>query len=69
MSDQLLANNIIAFLVAGYDTTAFALTWTLYLISQSPEWEARILEEVDRSPVKVRSPPRMSKNSSPFNRS
>ena len=48
MSDQLLANNIIAFLVAGYDTTAFALTWTLYLISQSPEWEARILEEVDR---------------------
>jgi cytochrome P450 len=46
MSDQLLADNIISFLVAGYDTTAFSLTWTLYLISQSPEWEARMLEEV-----------------------
>jgi cytochrome P450 len=46
MSDQLLGDNIISFLVAGYDTTAFSLTWTLYLISQSPEWEARMLEEV-----------------------
>jgi cytochrome P450 len=46
MSDQLLGDNIISFLVAGYDTTAFSLSWTLYLISQSPEWEARMLEEV-----------------------
>jgi len=46
MSDQLLADNIISFLVAGYDTTALSLTWTLYLISQSPEWEARMLDEV-----------------------
>ena len=48
MSDQQLCDNIISFLVAGYDSTAFSLTWTLYLISQSPEWEARILEEVRR---------------------
>jgi len=48
MSVQLLVDNIISFLVAGYDTTAFSLTWTLYLISQSPEWEARMLEEVHR---------------------
>jgi cytochrome P450 len=33
--------------MAGYDTTAFSLTWTLYLISQSPEWEARMLREID----------------------
>ncbi len=38
MSGKLLADNIAAFLVAGYDTTALTLTWTLYLISQSPEW-------------------------------
>jgi cytochrome P450 len=46
MSDQLLGDNIISFLVAGYDTTAFSLSWSVYLISQSPEWEARMLEEV-----------------------
>jgi len=48
MSNQLLADNILSFLIAGFDTTAFALTWTLYLIARSPEWEQRILEEVCR---------------------
>src|SRR5262249_28598400 len=47
MSDDLLVDNIVSFLMAGYDTTAFSLTWTLYLISQSPEWEARMLREID----------------------
>jgi cytochrome P450 len=46
MSDELIVDNILAFLMAGYDTTAFALTWTLYLISQSPNWEARMLAEI-----------------------
>jgi cytochrome P450 len=46
MPDELLVDNILSFLIAGFDTTAFALTWTIYLISQSPEWEARILDEV-----------------------
>ncbi len=36
MSDENLVDNIGAFLMAGYDTTAFALAWTLYLIAQSP---------------------------------
>jgi len=48
MSDDLLVDNILSFLIAGFDTTAFALTWTLYLISKSPEWEARMLDEVER---------------------
>ena len=48
MPDGAIVDNIIAFLMAGYDTTAFALTWTLYLLSQSPEWEERIAEEVER---------------------
>ncbi len=47
MSDELVIGNILAFLVGGNDTTAFALAWTLYLISQSPEWEARMLEEIE----------------------
>src|SRR5262249_18429361 len=48
MSDELLVDNIISFLVAGYDTVALSMTWTLYLISQSPQWESRIVEEVER---------------------
>ncbi len=48
MSNQLLVDNILSFLVAGYDTTALSLTWALYLVSQSPEWEARILQEIDQ---------------------
>jgi cytochrome P450 len=43
---ELVVDNIVSFLMAGYDTTALALTWSLYLISQSPDWEARMLEEV-----------------------
>lgn len=46
LSDELVADNTVSFLMAGYDTTALALTWTLYLISQSPEWEARMFEEI-----------------------
>jgi len=48
MSDENLVDNIVAFLMAGYDTTAFALAWTLYLIAQSPEWEERMLAEIRR---------------------
>ncbi len=48
MSNENVVDNIVAFLMAGYDTTAFALTWTLYLISQSPEWEAQMRDEVVR---------------------
>lgn len=47
MSRQRLVNNIIAFLVAGYDTTALALSWTLYLLAQSPEWTDKIYREVE----------------------
>ena len=48
MSEEQLVNNVIAFLVAGYDTTALALSWALFLISQSPEWAMRMRAEVDR---------------------
>ncbi len=48
MPEDLMVDMIVAFLMAGYDTTALALTWTLYLLSKSPEWEARMLEEIER---------------------
>ncbi len=46
MSDALLIDNLLTFFLAGHETTAKALTWTLYLLARAPEWEHRILEEV-----------------------
>lgn len=46
MSEERLVNNIIAFLVAGYDTTALALTWAFYLLAQNPTWQERARAEV-----------------------
>jgi len=39
--------NIVTFINAGHETTANALTWTLYLLSQAPDWCARAEAEAD----------------------
>ncbi len=39
--------NILTFIGAGHETTANALTWTCYLLSQHPNWRARAEAEVD----------------------
>jgi cytochrome P450 len=41
-------SNILTFLSAGHETTANALAWSIYLLSQSPEWRARVREEAGR---------------------
>jgi cytochrome P450 len=46
MSDKQLVDNLVTFLAAGHETTAKALTWTLYLIARAPEWQHRIRREV-----------------------
>jgi cytochrome P450 len=48
MSDALLIDNLLTFFLAGHETTAKALTWTLYLLARAPEWEQRVLDEVHR---------------------
>ena len=47
LSDENVVDNVVSFLMAGYDTTALSLAWTLYLISQSPEWEERMFHEIE----------------------
>jgi cytochrome P450 len=46
MSQKQLVDNLLTFLAAGHETTAKALTWTLYLIARAPQWQERILAEV-----------------------
>jgi cytochrome P450 len=47
MSDEQLATEIRMFIAAGHETTSNTLTWTLYLLSQHPEVDERLLAEVD----------------------
>jgi len=48
MNDSQLRDEALTLFLAGHETTANALTWTWYLLSQYPEVERRLHEEVDR---------------------
>jgi cytochrome P450 len=41
-------SNVLTFLSAGHETTANTVTWSLYLLSQSDDWRARVREEAER---------------------
>lgn len=45
--DKFLRDLVMNFLIAGRDTTANALSWTFYCVSQHPSVEARLVAEVD----------------------
>ena len=47
MTDLQLRDEAMTIFLAGHETTANALTWTWYLLSQNPEAEARMHEEID----------------------
>jgi cytochrome P450 len=49
MNDEQLRDEIITLFLAGHETTALALTWTLYLLSQHPDIEARVRSEIDQT--------------------
>jgi cytochrome P450 len=46
MPQELLIDNLLTFFMAGHETTAKALTWTLYLLARAPAWGNRLAEEV-----------------------
>jgi cytochrome P450 len=46
MQDRQLINEILTLIVAGHETTASTLNWTWYLISQHPEVEDRLSNEL-----------------------
>jgi cytochrome P450 len=47
MTDQQLRDEAMTIFLAGHETTANALTWTWYLLSQNPEAEAKFHAEID----------------------
>ena len=49
MDDAQLRDEALTIFLAGHETTANALTWTWYLLSQHPEVEKRLHAEVDLS--------------------
>ena len=48
MNDEQLVDNLLTFYLAGHETTAKALTWTLYLVARSPAWARALKDEVER---------------------
>lgn len=47
MSDLQVRDEAITIFAAGHETSANALTWTLYLLSQNPDWVVHLRKEVD----------------------
>jgi len=48
MTDEQARDEAVTIFSAGHETTANALSWTWYLLSQNPEVEAKLHEELDR---------------------
>ncbi len=46
MDDTAMINNLLTLLEAGHETTARALTFTLYLLARAPDWQKRVHDEV-----------------------
>lgn len=46
MTDAQIVDNLATFLLAGHETTAKALAWTLYLLARAPQWQERCRREV-----------------------
>lgn len=48
MNDSQLRDEALTIFLAGHETTANALTWTWYLLSQNPEAEKKLHAEIDQ---------------------
>ncbi len=48
VSDEDLRDQVLTIVMAGHETTAKSLSWTLYLLDRHPEEAAKVREEIDR---------------------
>ena len=49
MGQKQLRDEVITLLIAGHETTTLLLTWFFYCLGRSPELEAQVQDEVDRT--------------------
>jgi cytochrome P450 len=49
LTRQDIRANVITFIAAGHESTANAITWTLYLLSRSTEWRECVRSEAERA--------------------
>lgn len=49
LSESEVRANVLTFIAAGHETTANCVTWSLFLLSQSQEWRARVRAEAERA--------------------
>jgi cytochrome P450 len=47
MSEAEVKSNILTFIMAGHETTANLLSWSLFLLSQSDDWRQRVRAEAE----------------------
>jgi cytochrome P450 len=48
LTSQEIRANVITFISAGHESTANAISWALFLLSQSPAWRGRLVAEATR---------------------
>lgn len=46
LSNIQVRDNLLTFIAAGHETTALALTWSLYLLGHHPDWQIALRDEV-----------------------
>ena len=47
LTETEVKDTVMTFFFAGQETISIAMTWTIYLLSQSPEWCKRVAEEAE----------------------
>jgi len=45
MTEAEVKDNVMTFIFGGQETTSSAMTWAIYLLSQSPQWRERVAQE------------------------
>jgi len=48
LSEEELRANVVTLIAAGHETTANALTWSMFLLSQDATWQSRVAREAQR---------------------
>jgi cytochrome P450 len=46
-SDEVIMSNLLTMVLAGEDTTAFSLAWTIHLLADNPTWAEEVRREGD----------------------